>query len=191
MYWYLYMWPKAEAGGARRLSSATAHRGLMRRISLTLLPAFVALAIPGYAFAQTPGRRHARLRALRRRVREPAGRRLRLDSGGPLRLPADPAQQSVGYIAQHLESANYALCERFSDLKHRGPLRTRWPTPSRPAGPRTRSSSACAPRSGSATAPWTARAGCDRPRSRAACSPSRRTWPNTTVSWRRTCACSA
>jgi hypothetical protein len=29
-----------------------------------------------------------------------------------------PAQQSIGHIAQHLEGANYALCERFSDLKH-------------------------------------------------------------------------
>src|SRR5438132_12508962 len=28
----------------------------MRRISLTLLPAFVALALPGYALAQTPAR---------------------------------------------------------------------------------------------------------------------------------------
>ena len=27
-----------------------------------------------------------------------------------------PAQQSVGYIAQHLEDANYALCARFSGL---------------------------------------------------------------------------
>jgi Domain of unknown function (DUF3471)/DinB superfamily len=29
-----------------------------------------------------------------------------------------PPQQSVGYIAQHLEGANYALCERMGDLKH-------------------------------------------------------------------------
>src|SRR5688500_6074720 len=27
-----------------------------------------------------------------------------------------PAQQSVGYVAQHLEDANYALCARFSGL---------------------------------------------------------------------------
>ena len=26
-------------------------------------------------------------------------------------------QQSIGYIAQHLEDANYALCSRFGDLK--------------------------------------------------------------------------
>jgi hypothetical protein len=29
-----------------------------------------------------------------------------------------PAQQTVGYIAQHLEGANYALCERMGALKH-------------------------------------------------------------------------
>jgi hypothetical protein len=29
-----------------------------------------------------------------------------------------PVQQSIGFIAQHLEDANYALCERFGDLKH-------------------------------------------------------------------------
>ena len=29
-----------------------------------------------------------------------------------------PVQQSIGYIAQHLENANYALCERMGTLKH-------------------------------------------------------------------------
>jgi hypothetical protein len=29
-----------------------------------------------------------------------------------------PPQQTVGYIAQHLEDANYGLCERFGDVKH-------------------------------------------------------------------------
>jgi hypothetical protein len=29
-----------------------------------------------------------------------------------------PVQQSIGYIAQHLEDANYSLCERFGNLKH-------------------------------------------------------------------------
>ncbi len=29
-----------------------------------------------------------------------------------------PAQQSVGYIAQHLEGANYGLCNRFGAMKH-------------------------------------------------------------------------
>ena len=28
-----------------------------------------------------------------------------------------PAQQTVGYIAQHLENANYGLCERLGDRK--------------------------------------------------------------------------
>ena len=29
-----------------------------------------------------------------------------------------PAQQTVGYIAQHLEDANYTLCEQIGDVKH-------------------------------------------------------------------------
>jgi hypothetical protein len=29
-----------------------------------------------------------------------------------------PSQQTVGFIAQHLEGANYGLCERFSDVRH-------------------------------------------------------------------------
>lgn len=29
-----------------------------------------------------------------------------------------PSQQTVGYIAQHLEEANYGLCERLGGLKH-------------------------------------------------------------------------
>src|SRR5881396_3681817 len=29
-----------------------------------------------------------------------------------------PAQQSIGYIAQHLEDANYSLCEHLGVLKH-------------------------------------------------------------------------
>lgn len=40
-------------------------------------------------------------------------------------IPADrydyrptPSQQTIGYIAQHLEAANYGLCERLGDLKH-------------------------------------------------------------------------
>lgn len=46
-----------------------------------------------------------------------------------------PAQQTVGYIAQHLEDANYSLCGRFGNVKHtRTPkdslpdtARARWP----------------------------------------------------------------
>ena len=29
-----------------------------------------------------------------------------------------PVQQTIGYIAQHLENANYSLCERMGDLKY-------------------------------------------------------------------------
>jgi uncharacterized damage-inducible protein DinB len=46
-----------------------------------------------------------------------------------------PVQQSVGYVAQHLESANYTLCSRFSGLRvpaHSGDalpdtVKARWP----------------------------------------------------------------
>jgi uncharacterized damage-inducible protein DinB len=45
------------------------------------------------------------------------------------------AQQSVGYIAQHLEDANYGLCERLTETKHEktakdalaDTLKARWP----------------------------------------------------------------
>jgi len=45
------------------------------------------------------------------------------------------AQQSIGYIAQHLEAANYGLCEQIGNLKHsRAPkdsladtVKARWP----------------------------------------------------------------
>jgi len=107
----------------------------MRRISLTLLLAFVALAIPGYAFAQTPARPPAQSPAslapaaspdgvmfVFERFADVYGSRLvaAFDSipAGRYDYRPTPAQQSVGYIAQHLEGANYALCERVSDLKH-------------------------------------------------------------------------
>ena len=46
-----------------------------------------------------------------------------------------PAQQSIGFVAQHLEDANYGLCSRFADLKHPGTakdsladsLKAQWP----------------------------------------------------------------
>lgn len=46
-----------------------------------------------------------------------------------------PSQQTVGYIAQHLEDANYSLCGRFGDAKHprttkdslADTLKARWP----------------------------------------------------------------
>ena len=57
-------------------------------------------------------------------------------------IPADryayrptPAQQTIGYIAQHLEEANYGLCERFGDAKRAttatdslaDTIKARWP----------------------------------------------------------------
>ena len=46
-----------------------------------------------------------------------------------------PPQQSIGYIAQHLEDANYELCERFADVRRSGSakdsladtVKARWP----------------------------------------------------------------
>ncbi len=46
-----------------------------------------------------------------------------------------PVQQTVGYIAQHLENANYSLCERMGDLKPKrtakdslaDTVKARWP----------------------------------------------------------------
>jgi hypothetical protein len=46
-----------------------------------------------------------------------------------------PVQQSIGYIAQHLENANYALCNRLGALKHQrstkdtvaDTVKARWP----------------------------------------------------------------
>jgi hypothetical protein len=46
-----------------------------------------------------------------------------------------PVQQTIGYIAQHLEDANYSLCERMGDLKYRrtakdslaDTVKARWP----------------------------------------------------------------
>jgi uncharacterized damage-inducible protein DinB len=46
-----------------------------------------------------------------------------------------PSQQSIGYIAQHLEDANYSLCDRLGDTKHArtskdsvaDTLKARWP----------------------------------------------------------------
>ena len=107
----------------------------MGRQKQKCLRAFVALAIPGYAFAQTPARPPAQSRAslapaagpdgvmlVFERFADAYGSRLvaAFDSipAGRYDYRPTPAQQPVGYIAQHLEDANYALCERFSDLKH-------------------------------------------------------------------------
>jgi hypothetical protein len=46
-------------------------------------------------------------------VWHPAGRGIRLYSGDKVFIPANAAQQSIGFIAQHLEAANYGLCERL------------------------------------------------------------------------------
>jgi Domain of unknown function (DUF3471) len=46
-----------------------------------------------------------------------------------------PAQQTIGYIAQHLEDANYGLCSRFGSMRHAltakdslaDTIKARWP----------------------------------------------------------------
>ena len=46
-----------------------------------------------------------------------------------------PAQQTIGYIAQHLEDANYGLCSRFANMRHpltakdslADTIKARWP----------------------------------------------------------------
>jgi len=66
-----------------------------------------------------------------------------------------PPQQTVGYIAQHLEDANYTLCERIADLKHprtakdslADTVKARWPKGHPRRAPRET-------RSASATRPW-------------------------------------
>ncbi|GAC1647024.1 MAG: hypothetical protein NVS4B3_00420 [Gemmatimonadaceae bacterium] len=47
-----------------------------------------------------------------------------------------PAQQSIGYIAQHLEDANYSLCERLGPLKRRTSARDALPDTTKAAWPK-------------------------------------------------------
>lgn len=102
-----------------------------------------------------------------------------------------PVQQSIGYIAQHLEEANYSLCERVGDLKHSraakdslaDTVKAHWPKDTLVA--RLRSSLEFCDTALDRTGPRSP------PSSRAASSRSRPTWPNTTASSRATCACLA
>jgi hypothetical protein len=101
----------------------------------------LALALPGALSAQAPAVRNPPDGVVLEFVRfvDLFGSRLvtAFDS-----IPADkydyrptPVQQTVGYIAQHLEDANYSLCERLGDLKHprtakdslADTIKARWP----------------------------------------------------------------
>ena len=84
----------------------------------------IALALPASLSAQTPATRVAPDGIMLSFVRfaDIFGSRLvdAFDSipAGRYDYRPTPAQQTIGYIAQHLEDANYALCQRLGDLKH-------------------------------------------------------------------------
>lgn len=101
----------------------------------------IALALPSALLAQAPATRTAPDGVMLSFVRfaDIFGSRLvtAFDS-----IPAakydfrpTPVQQTIGYIAQHLEDANYSLCERLGDLKHprtakdslADTIKARWP----------------------------------------------------------------
>lgn len=92
----------------------------MRHRVLILL----AVAVPSTSLAQTPSGDAPRdgVMAAFESFAAIFGSRLRtaFDSIPASRYDYRPAppQQTIGYIAQHLEDANYALCERMGDLKH-------------------------------------------------------------------------
>ena len=92
----------------------------MRRHALVLL----ALALPASLGAQTPAAPDPRdgVMAVFETFASVFGSRLKtaFDSIPAARYDyrPTPAQQSIGYIAQHLEGANYSLCERMGELKH-------------------------------------------------------------------------
>src|SRR5947208_3547739 len=102
-----------------------------------------------------------------------------------------PSQQTIGYIAQHLEDANYSLCERLGVLKHpRTPkdslsdtVKAQWPKDTLVARLEAslRFCDTAMERLGNSS----------RPRLRAPCSRSRPICQSTTVRSRATCDYSA
>jgi hypothetical protein len=109
----------------------------MRRIALALL----ALTVPSTLAAQSPGGQGARdgVVSAFESFAGLFGSRLAaaFDSIPATRYDyrPTPKQQTVGFIAQHLENANYSLCERMADLKHpriakdslADTIKARWP----------------------------------------------------------------
>jgi hypothetical protein len=109
----------------------------MRRIALALL----ALTAPSTLAAQSPSGQGARDGVMSgfESFADLFGSRLEaaFDSIPAARYDyrPTPKQQTVGYIAQHLENANYSLCERMADLKHprtakdslADTIKARWP----------------------------------------------------------------
>jgi len=105
------------------MSLRTHHPDPHTRMRRLLVP-IIGLILPAAVAAQAPATRGAPDGVILTFVRfaDVFGSRLvtAFDS-----IPADrydyqptPVQQTIGYIAQHLEDANYGLCERLGDLKH-------------------------------------------------------------------------
>lgn len=96
----------------------------MRRTPRFLLPGCALALLPVVATAQSAATRPAPdgVKLSFQRFADNFGSRLvaALDSIPESRYGyrPTPLQQSVGYIAQHLEDANYALCQRMGALKH-------------------------------------------------------------------------
>jgi hypothetical protein len=88
------------------------------------LPVLVALLLPAAVTAQSSATRQSPTAASIQftRFADLFGGRLlaAFDSIPAARYDyrPTPSQQTVGYIAQHLEAANYALCERLGDTRH-------------------------------------------------------------------------
>jgi hypothetical protein len=84
----------------------------------------IALALPAMLAAQSPATSESRGRVMLafENFADIFGSRLTaaFDSIPAARYDyrPTPAQQTVGYIAQHLEDANYGLCEVIGELKH-------------------------------------------------------------------------
>jgi hypothetical protein len=93
----------------------------MRRRAMIVV---LALTLPTALAAQSPATRESRdgVMLAFENFADIFGSRLRtaFDSipAGRYDYRPTPPQQTIGYIAQHLEDANYGLCERFGDLKH-------------------------------------------------------------------------
>ena len=104
-------------------------------------PLLVALLLPTLLAAQTPSAAPAADGVLQQFIRfaDIFGGRLvaAFDSipAGRYDFRPTPAQQSIGFIAQHLEDANYALCERMGTHRYAATakdsladsVKARWP----------------------------------------------------------------
>jgi hypothetical protein len=111
----------------------------MRRLAFIVLA--LALPLPAALVAQSPATREPRdgVMLAFESFADIFGSRLTaaFDSipAGRYDYRPTPPQQTIGYIAQHLEAANYGLCERIGDLKHPGTakdsladtVKARWP----------------------------------------------------------------